>query len=90
MLLLFTFILQFGGVFFTQSKKTIRSWIYWRESGISAWKFNTSLKYISKFKKSCRPLAAEFPGYYRINNLSLLKFWQALVRGTVRVLLALK
>ncbi|XP_035709808.1 uncharacterized protein LOC118436251 [Folsomia candida] len=90
MLLLFTWILRFGGIFFTGSKKTINSWKYWRESGNVIWNSTSTLKYMKQFSKSCRPLAIEFPGYYRISNVSVLKFWQGAIRGVVRVLLAFK
>ncbi|OXA48558.1 hypothetical protein Fcan01_16665 [Folsomia candida] len=92
MFLMYTIILRVAGIMFLKSKKTIDSWKHWGESDELRrfWRSEWARKHIGKFRKSCRPLAIEFPGYYRFNNLSMLKFIQGIVRGSLRVLLALK
>lgn len=71
------------------------SYIYMQSQRmLSSWKFfdwpKVKKKYLGKFKKGCRPLAVRAGGYFCIRRLSVLKFWQGIVRGTFRALLALK
>lgn len=78
-------ILRFGSFFYVQAKRTVSSWkllyFIWNRK---------EAKYLSKFKKSCRTLRIGYPGYYSMNNLSLLKFWKFIARGTFRALIGLK
>ncbi|OXA48560.1 Pre-B-cell leukemia transcription factor-interacting protein 1 [Folsomia candida] len=92
MFLMYTGILRVAGIMFRKSKKTIDSWKHFGEANEvrKFWRSEWDRKIIGRFRKSCRPLAIEFPGYYRFNHLSVLKFMQGIVRGSMRVILALK
>lgn len=74
-------VLQFGGFFFMASRRTLKSW----KKLNFIWERN-ELKDLSKFRKSCKPLRIEYPGYYKIGNLSMLKFWQGILKGIFRAL----
>lgn len=78
-----TAFLLTGSYIFNQGKKITASWKYldWTRG---------DKKYMGKFKKGCRPLAIRVGGYFCVRKLSVLKFWQGIVRGTFRALLALK
>ncbi|OXA62431.1 hypothetical protein Fcan01_00972 [Folsomia candida] len=83
---MFTFwsvILRFGGYFYTRSIRTIRSWKLLTLS-------QAEKKYLGKVRRSCRPLRIGYPGYYKISNLSMLKFWQGVVKGVCRALITIK
>jgi hypothetical protein len=79
-----TLILRFGGIYAKESGKTITSWNFDTKEYLLREK-----KYLEKLKKSCRPLVVEYLGFYKINNKSLISFWQAVIRGILRLLLAL-
>lgn len=82
-LVIWTAFLTTGGYIYLQGKTTLSSWKYLKWS---KW----DKKYMSKFRRGCRPLALRVGGYYCVRRLSVLKFWQGIVRGTFRALLALK
>jgi hypothetical protein len=44
-------------------------------------------KFISKFRKACRPLRVGAGSTFTIRRLSVLKFARAIVKGTIRALL---
>lgn len=72
--------LRFGGWLHSKGKQTVKSWRFfdWNKK---------DLKYISKFKKSCRPLAVRVGNVYMIDKLSELKFLIGIIVGTCRALL---
>lgn len=82
-LVIWTVFLTTGGYVYLQGKNTLASWKYleWPKP---------DKRYMSKFKMGCRPLAIRVGGYYCVRRLSVLKFWQGIVRGTFRALLTLK
>lgn len=47
-------------------------------------------KYVAKFRRSCAPLYFGFQGYTTVKHGTVLKFMQAIVRGTLRALLTLR
>lgn len=64
---------------------------------VNSWKRDGALftrvedrKYFAKFRKSCTPLYFGFPGVMTVRHGTVLKFIQAIVRGTCRALLTLK
>lgn len=74
--------LKFGGFYFVQSIKTIKSWK----------KFNWTKRdilYIQKFAKSCRPLKIGDQSRFTFNNLSVFCFIRVVTRGIIRALLTL-
>jgi hypothetical protein len=82
--MLWLIILEIGGRFHTHSKKTIASW------KMLKMKDKRSEKYLSKFRKSCRPLWIGTEGVFIFKRLSALKFLRAIVRGTFRIILAVR
>jgi hypothetical protein len=82
-----TAFLRFGGWFLMNSKETLRSWKHFKIL------CNEDSKYLSKFKKSCRPLAMraeEDYGQYMVKRLSLLKFLHRIIKQTLSALLTFK
>jgi hypothetical protein len=80
-----SFLLQFGGWFSENSSKTLNSWKFFKLK-------KQEKKYLSKFRKSCRPLCIrvdEEYGQCRIGRLSVLKFLKGIIRGIFRALLTL-
>lgn len=77
---LFLFI---AGRVFQKSRKTITSWR-------DCYKHGLDFKYFMKFKRSARPVAIEFPGYFKITNKTLLVYFKSITRGVFRVLLTMK
>lgn len=61
----------------------------WRVLG-DHWESRADRKYMSKFRKSCKPIFLGLDGYMIISHKSVLKFLQGIVRGLFRTLLALK
>lgn len=57
---------------------------------LTFWKRSADRKYMSKFRKSCKPIYLGFPGFMTITHKSVLKYMQGIVRGVFRMLLALK
>lgn len=78
------FVLHFGERFYSYSKRNRVSWKF------MATKDSQEAKYMSKFRKSTRPLGLGYDGYFIIKPLSVLKFVKGVVRGTIRVLLTLQ
>lgn len=83
-LIVWTSVLEFCGWTHSQGKMVIRSWKFFD------WKNKKDLKYISKFRRSCRPLSVRAGGAYCIKRINVLKFLRAIAVGTFRALLALK
>lgn len=73
-------LLHFGGYYFTQNLKTVRSW------GKLEWSLEDK-KYIKKFIKSCKPLQMGDQARFKFNKLTLLFFIRGISRGVVRILL---
>ena len=76
-------ILSAGAKFFVNSKRSVR---FWRP----VCKNIDEMKYLRILKRSFRPLRFEMPGYFKITNLTMLKFLLGVSRGTFRTLLTLK
>jgi hypothetical protein len=51
---------------------------------------NKEAKYLSKFRKSSRPLAIGAGEIFKIKRLTVLKFLRGIVKGTFRALLTIK
>lgn len=77
-------VLSLGGLLHTHASKTVKSWKYLNYESMG------EAKYMGKFRKSCRPLVIGTPGIQRITMVSVLKFMQGIIRGTFRVLLAVR
>lgn len=82
-LFLWTVVLSSGGYIQSQGRRTIVSWKYFN------WPRAKKAE-LSRFRRSCKPLAIRAGGYFCIGKLTLLKFFRGIVRGTFRALLALK
>lgn len=78
-------VLHVGGMFREQSKVNFRSW-----KQIDCKGNFLDQRYISKFKRSCRPLSIGYEGMFVMRKLSVLKFLRGVVRGTFRIFLTLK
>jgi len=77
-------VLRCGGLFQMHSVRTLKSWKYL--------KFNSKsdAKYVSKFRKSCKPLRIGIEEFFTIRRLTILKFMRGIVKGTFRALLTLE
>jgi hypothetical protein len=77
-------VLEFAGRYHEKAKSTIKSW--------KSMKFESKAEkfLMSKFTRSCRPLIFGHQGGFTITRLSLLKFIIAIVKGTVRAVLAVR
>lgn len=73
--------LSLGAWVYTNSVKVLKSWKYLKLAG------KGEVRYMGKFRKSCKPVYIGYPGLLRIRKVSLLKYFQGVVRGTFRVLL---
>lgn len=78
------FVLHVGGHFYLYAKANRDSWKF------MVVKDSWEAKYMSKFRKSTRPLGIGHQGYFIIKPLSVLKFFKGVVKGTIRVLLTIK
>lgn len=78
------FVLHFGGRFYSYSKRNRVSWKFMETKNLQ------EAKYMSKFRKSTRPLGIGYEGYFIIKPLSVLKFLKGVVRWTIRVLLTIQ
>jgi hypothetical protein len=76
------FILVFGGIMFKESKKTVKSW-KWH----GRWNNSLDAKIMKRFGKSCKPISIGLPGYYKITQITFLKFLRALLINIFRALL---
>jgi len=76
--------LEFSGQFYRHSIATLISW-----KGLRIPR-KEDRKYMSRFRKSCRPLYIGTEGYFVIRRLTVLKFLRAIIRGTFRSLLTAK
>ncbi|OXA38243.1 hypothetical protein Fcan01_27046 [Folsomia candida] len=69
------------------AKKCLTSW---RVHGGGHWGSGADRKYMSKFRKSCKPLFFGWDGFLVVTHKSVMKFMQGIIRGVFRALLALK
>ncbi|OXA37825.1 hypothetical protein Fcan01_27394 [Folsomia candida] len=74
----------FGAWFRDNSIKVLQSWN--NIPGTS----KAEMKYMDKFRKSCRPLYIGHPGMFKITRATVLKYIQGVSRGTFNVLLGLE
>jgi len=79
-------VLQCGGWLYGNAGKTTRSWknVSWSKP---------DKKYLSKFRKSCRPMGVrveERYGQYCMKRVTVLKYIKGLSKGTLGALMALK
>ncbi|OXA63505.1 hypothetical protein Fcan01_00953 [Folsomia candida] len=77
-------ILGFGGWVYDVSTTIIKSWKYLKLGN------KQEAKYMAKFRKSCKPMYLGYPGMFRIRNVTVLKHFQGLTRGTFRMLVTLR
>ncbi|OXA48134.1 hypothetical protein Fcan01_16922 [Folsomia candida] len=68
------------------AKKCLTSWKVHGDH----WESRGDRKYVSKFRKSCKPLYFGWGGFMVVTHKSVLKFMQGIIRGLFRTLLALK
>jgi len=73
--------LEVSGRFHKSAAKTIQSWKFMKQ------KSRHDSKLMSKFRKSCRPLAIGFEQIFKIKRLTVLKFIRGVIKGTFRALL---
>jgi hypothetical protein len=76
-------ILEISGRFHVNSIRLLKSW------KMLEFRSKYEAKYLSKFRKGCRPLSIGLPGYIKIKRLTVLKFMKGIVGGTFRALLTL-
>ncbi|CAL8085924.1 unnamed protein product [Orchesella dallaii] len=81
-LLLWTFVLELGGRLHSRGREVLKSW------KLHDFGDKSANRCMSKFRKSCQPLAMNFGRTYVIRRLSVLKFIRGLTVGTFRLLLA--
>jgi hypothetical protein len=84
--MVFTFwcvILEISGRFYVNSITLLKSW------KMLEFKSKGEAKFMSKFKKGCRPLSIGLQGYMKVKRLTVLKFMKSIVGGTFRALLTL-
>lgn len=72
-----------GGYVHLQGTKCLKSW------KLFCWENKREQKYMSKFRKSCRPWAIGYGNMLRVRRTSLLKFFKGLSKGLMRALLTL-
>jgi len=82
-------VLECSGRFCKNSEDTIKSWRSLKRSHQNNNDNNEKVKYLNRFKKSCRPLKIGTQGYYSVSRLSVLKFIQGMSKGTLRITLTL-
>ncbi|OXA48610.1 hypothetical protein Fcan01_16415 [Folsomia candida] len=70
-----------------KSRECIQSW---KRGGIEAGWSRDEVRYMAKFRKSCKPIDFNCQGMMRITKKTVIKFVQGIVRGIFRMLLALK
>jgi len=73
------------GKYYNSSRDTLESWKYSSEGETTA-----CMKYMDKFRKSCRPMYIQSDGYFKIRSLTVLQFFRGIISGTLRALLAFK
>ncbi len=73
-------MLEISGRIHEDAKKTIKSWKNIEFSSLH------ERKYMSRFRKCCRPLKLGIEGTFTIKRLSVLKFMRAIIKGTFRAL----
>ncbi|CAL8141261.1 unnamed protein product [Orchesella dallaii] len=78
-------IISWGGSCFRISTAAVNSWI----SCHSHWDSPEDIKFMMKFRRSCKPMTINYMGYV-MKSLTSLKFLQGLVRGTFRTVLTLR
>lgn len=78
-------LLLFGGNLYWYGKKILESWKY-----RGNWYNNKEKKFMSKFRRSCAPLAIAHGKTYVIKRLTVFKFLRGLSIGIFRTLLTLK
>ncbi|CAL8085930.1 unnamed protein product [Orchesella dallaii] len=81
-LLFWMYVLELGGRLHSRGREVLKSWKFhnFGDKNVN--------RCMSKFRKSCRPLALNFGRTYVIRRLSVLKFIRGLTVGTFRLLLA--
>jgi hypothetical protein len=75
--------LEASGRFHMDSTKALKSW------KLLNFRNKDEAKYLSKFRKSCRPLTVGTGEVFKIKRLNVLKFFRGIVKGTFRALLTL-
>lgn len=76
------------------SKKCINSWRYPQCRNSFAFvdtdvKRNHNFAYFIRFRKSCKPIAIKFGSFYVVTPKSVMKYYVNILRGTIRLLLAI-
>ncbi|CAL8085921.1 unnamed protein product [Orchesella dallaii] len=81
-LLFWMVVLELGGRLHLRGREVLKSW------KLHDFGDKSVNRFMSRFRKSCRPLAIQFGRTYVIRRLSVLKFIRGLTVGTFRILLA--
>ncbi|XP_035702457.1 uncharacterized protein LOC118433988 [Folsomia candida] len=77
-------ILTFSSKLSVISNGTINSWKYFQLKNAS------DAKYLSKIRKSCRPMRLACGGFYYIDPIRVFRFAHSILWGTLRIKLLLK
>lgn len=68
------------------SKECLTSWKVYGDH----WESSADREYVSKFRKSCKPLYLGWDGFMVVTHESVMNFMQGVIHGVFRAILALK
>lgn len=73
--------LEVGGIISMYGEKVLLSWKYHK------WENRQEKRYMSKFRKSCKPLMVQYGRTFVIRRITVLKYIRGLLKGVLRTLL---
>jgi hypothetical protein len=76
-------VLEIAGNIYMHGERVLMSWKYYE------WRNKQQRKFMSKFRKSCKPIMIHHGRAYIIRRKTVLKFIRGLVKGIFRTLLTL-
>jgi len=82
--LFWTLALEFAGRLEMEEKQIINSW------KLVKFKTPQEKNFLRRFRRACRPFKFGSSVFFKVERLSILKFYLTLVHGTVRALVAIK
>lgn len=82
-----TMVLVLGGFLNFHGLKLLDSWKYKRHQ---PWLSRYNGKVLSRFRKSCRPMAIRYGNMYVIRKITLVKFFRGISVGILRILILMK
>ncbi len=80
-----SFVLWLGGCLHFRSLRILNSWKY-----RGNWKLKVERKMMNKFRKSCLPIRIHYGKAYTIRKITVIKFWNGLMKGVFRTMLTFK